>query len=478
MMKWPQFFTTATTTILGVLEWLRVRIEKVATPLFPPPHLPDYDERTAFTDRLDELASGQTDAQKAQQSRKMIRLILVVVVISLIWSAFAKVDEITRADAKVIPSRQLQVVQSVDGGIVSEILVKEGQAVELGQVLLKLDQTRATSNVRESKAQTFSLRAKISRLKALAEGSNFAPPDPVQPDEVRVVLEERKLFQERRTELETLLGISRQQVAQRQQELVEMQARRTQAQRGLELVTKELEFTRPLLASGAVSEVDILRLDREVARYRGERDQASAQISRVQAAIIEAQRKTQETELNFKNDTRKELSEALSKLNSLSEGEVALSDRVDKSLVRSPVKGIVQRLFTNTLGGVVTPAKDLIEIVPLDEALILEARVPHKDIAFLRPGQRAMVKFTAYDYSVYGGLEAMVENISPDAVTTEDGVAYYQIRVRTEKTQLGANLPIIPGMRATVDIISGRKTILAYLMKPVLRAKAYAFTER
>jgi adhesin transport system membrane fusion protein len=292
------------------------------------------------------------------------------------------------------------------------------------------------------------------------------------------VLEEKQLFENRRSELSAVLGISRQQVAQRQQELVEMQARRIQAQRSLELSNRELDVTRPLLKSGAVSEVDILRLEREVARFRGEQDQAGAQIARVQAAILESQRKTQEAELNFKNESRKELSETLSKLNSMSEGEVALTDRVDKSVVRSPVKGVVQRLLINTVGGVAVPAKDLIEIVPLDEALILEARVPHKDIAFLRPGQRAIVKFTAYDYSVYGGLDAVVNNISPDAITTEEGVAYYMVRVQTNNTQLGANMPIIPGMRATVDIVSGRKSILSYLMKPVLRAKAYAFTER
>lgn len=463
--------------LLQGLEWARVRIEKIVAPVFPPLQPIPFEDQP-YADKLADLVEGSSREEATRNSRKMIRTVLVISVIALLWSMLTKVDEITRADAKVIPSRQLQLVQSADGGIVSEILVHEGQTVEKGQVLLKLDQTRMTSNVKESKAQTFSLRAKVARLKALAEGSNFVPPEATQPDEIRVVQEEKRLFEDRRSELSAVLGISRQQVAQRQQELVEMQARRLQAQRSLELSNKELDVTRPLLKSGAVSEVDILRLEREVARFRGEQDQAGAQIARVQAAILESQRKTQEAELNFKNDSRKELAETLSKLNSMSEGEVALTDRVDKSLVRSPVKGVVQRLLINTVGGVAVAAKDLIEIVPLDEALILEARVPHKDIAFLRPGQRATVKFTAYDYSVYGGLDAVVNNISPDAITTEEGVAYYLVRVQTNTTQLGANLPIIPGMRATVDIVSGRKSILAYLMKPVLRAKAYAFTER
>jgi adhesin transport system membrane fusion protein len=459
------------------LEWVRVRIEKIIAPIFPPPQPAPFEDQS-YSDKLADLVEGTSREETTLKSRKMIRTVLVIFVIALIWSALTKVDEITRADAKVIPSRQLQLVQSADGGIVSEILVREGQTVEKGQVLLKLDQTRMTSNVKESKAQTFSLRTKVARLKALAEGSNFIPPEATQPDEIRVVQEEKRLFEDRRSELSAVLGISRQQVAQRQQELVEMQARRLQAQRSLELSAKELEVTKPLLKSGAVSEVDILRLEREVARFRGEQDQAGAQIARVQAAILESQRKTQEAELNFKNDSRKELAETLSKLNSMSEGEVALTDRVDKSLVRSPVKGVVQRLLINTVGGVAVAAKDLIEIVPLDEALVLEARVPHKDIAFLRPGQRATVKFTAYDYSVYGGLDAVVNNISPDAITTEEGIAYYLVRVQTDNTQLGLNLPIIPGMRATVDIVSGRKSILSYLLKPVLRAKAYAFTER
>jgi len=459
------------------LEWLRVRIEKIIAPIFPPPQPIPFEDQS-YPDKIADLVEGTSREETTLRSRKMIRTVLVIFVIALIWSALTKVDEITRADAKVIPSRQLQLVQSADGGIVSEILVREGQTVEKGQVLLKLDQTRMTSNVKESKAQTFSLRTKVARLKALAESSNFVPPEATQPDEIRVVQEEKRLFEDRRSELSAVLGISRQQVAQRQQELVEMQARRLQAQRSLELSAKELEVTKPLLKSGAVSEVDILRLEREVARFRGEQDQAGAQIARVQAAILESQRKTQEAELNFKNDSRKELAETLSKLNSMSEGEVALTDRVDKSLVRSPVKGVVQRLLINTVGGVAVPAKDLIEIVPADEALILEARVPHKDIAFLRPGQRAVVKFTAYDFSIYGGLDAVVNNISPDAITTEDGIAYYVVRIQTNTTQLGTNLPIIPGMRATVDIISGQKSILSYLMKPVLRAKAYAFSER
>jgi adhesin transport system membrane fusion protein len=227
-----------------------------------------------------------------------------------------------------------------------------------------------------------------------------------------------------------------------------------------------------------VSEVDILRLERDVSRFRGEAEQSVAQIARVQASIGEAQRKTQETELTFRNEARKELAEVMGKLNALNEGAVALADKVDKAQVKSPVRGRVQRLLANTVGGVVQPGKDIVEIVPLDDNLVLEAKVQPKDIAFIHPGQDAMVKFTAYDFSIYGGLRAKVENISPDTVVDERGNAFYLVRVRTTQSDFNERMPIIPGMTAEVDVLTGKKTVMAYLLKPVLKAKAYALRER
>jgi adhesin transport system membrane fusion protein len=241
---------------------------------------------------------------------------------------------------------------------------------------------------------------------------------------------------------------------------------------------QELAQTRPLLSSGAVSEVDILRLEREISRAKGDAEQARAQIAKAQASVAEAQRKMHETELSFRNEARKELADVAGRLNAINEGSVALVDRVVKSQVKSPVRGRVQRLLANTVGGVVQPGKDIVEIVPLDDNLVLEARVLPTDIAFIRPGQSANVKFTAYDFSVYGGLDAVVENISPDTVIDERGNAFYLVRVRTTHAQLSEKLPIIPGMTAEVDILTGRKTVFAYLFKPVLKAKAYALRER
>ena len=415
---------------------------------------------------------------RTQRAQLIVRAALVIVVLLVLWACFAHVEEVTRGDGKVIPSKQLQVVQSLDGGVVSEILVQEGQVVEAGQLLLKIDETRATSGVRESAAQGFALQARQARLRALAEGAAFKPPTARGADEQRILDDERTLYETRRTELGTMIAINQQQLQQRQQELSEMRARKSTAERGLDLGQQELTKTKPLLASGAVSEVDILRLDRDISRSRGEIEQASAQIARVQAAIGEAQRKITETELTFRNEARKELSEVLGKLNALNEGAVALADKVDKSQVKSPVRGRVQRLLANTVGGVVQAGKDIVEVVPLDDQLILEAKVQPRDIAFIHPGQDATVKFTAYDFSIYGGLEAKVENISPDTIVDDKGNAYYLVRVRTTRASFSEKLPVIPGMTAEVDILTGRKTVMSYLLKPVLKAQAYALRER
>jgi adhesin transport system membrane fusion protein len=221
-----------------------------------------------------------------------------------------------------------------------------------------------------------------------------------------------------------------------------------------------------------------MRLERDAARLRGDRDQAAAQIQRVQSAILEAQRRIEDVQLSNRNQMSAELSETMSKLSSMTQGGRALEDKVKHAEVTSPMRGIVKRLLINTVGGVVMPGKELVEIVPLNDALIVEAQVNPKDIAFLRPGQKAIVKFTAYDFAIYGGLQAEVINIGADTVLDEKGNAFYLVRVRTDKSKLGEKLPILPGMMAQVDILIGKKTVLSYLMKPVIRAKSNALTER
>jgi len=466
-------------TVIGrVHGWLEGIAQKSA------PHVEKVLGRLPNKEEI-EVVDFATDAdlamlrQEPLRARVLLRSIGIVFAVFVLWAAVAQLDEVTRGEGKVIPSKQVQVLQSIDGGLVSEILVREGEVVQANQLLVKIDETRFVSSVKENRAQYLGLVARAARLKAMSDAKPFVPPPDVLKEAPEIVEQERLLYEAKRDEMTAAVSIARQQLAQRQQELNEAQARRAQASQGYDLTSKELNVTRPLINSGAVSEVELLRLERDVSRYRGERDMASAQITRIQAAINEAHRKVEEVELTFRNDAGKELSETSAKLSSLAEGSVALSDRVKQSSIRSPVKGTVKRLLVNTVGGVVQPGKDMIEIVPLEDALLLEARIQPRDIAFLRPGQPAIVKFTAYDFSIYGGLDGTLEHIGADTVMDDKGNAFYTVRVRTNKPGFGdANLPIIPGMVAEVDILTGKKSVLAYLLKPVLRAKSVAMTER
>ena len=442
-----------------------------------------YDVLAANRADPDAAFDANADWAIAEETPKGARVLVwasaAAIFVLLVWANFAVLDEVTRGEGKVIPSRQVQVLQSLDGGIVSEILVKEGQSVKIGDLLLRVDPTRMVSSLRENRSQYLALLAKSARLKALADGTRFIPPETVVAEAPEIVEQERALYESRRAELDATLGVARQQATQRSQELISVRARREQASQSFNLTAKELEMTRPLAKSGAVSDVELLRLERDVARYRGERDSASSDIPRLESAISEANRKVQEIELSFRNTARSELSESNAKLSGLSEGSAALQDRVDQTEIRSPVNGTVKQLKVNTVGGVVQPGKDLIEVVPSDDALVLEARVLPRDIAFLSPGQKALVKFTAYDFAIYGGLEATVEHISADTVVDDKGNAYFLVRVRTLSTNIGPKkLPIIPGMVAEVDILTGKKSVLTYLLKPILRAKATAMTER
>ena len=351
--------------------------------------------------------------------------------------------------------------------------------MQKGQLLLNIDNTRFVSSLNENQAQYLSLLAKAARLRAIANNVPFALPKEVIQQAPDIAKQETELYQAKRQELDANVSMARQEQAQRSQELNEVRARYAQAQQGLQLTQRELAVTKPLKESGAVSDVDLLRLQRDVSRYQGDRDMAGAQIPKLQAAISEANHKIQEVELNFRNQASADLSDTMGKINSLSAGSSGLADKVKLSEVRSPVKGEVKRLFVNTIGGVVQPGKDILEIVPLEDSLMIETRVSPRDIAFLRPGQRAMVRFTAYDYTVYGGMEGSLQEIGADTVTDDKGNAFYIVKVRTRAGALGEkHLPIIPGMVAQVDIMTGKKSILSYLLKPVLRAKAEAFTER
>jgi adhesin transport system membrane fusion protein len=435
-------------------------------------------------DEADTPKTWQQDAhvafldQQPLRARALLYVVAIVVVLLVIWSSLAEIDEVTRGNGRVIPSRQIQVIQSQDGGVVTELLVREGDEVKKGQLLVRLDQTRSESTFRENRAEYQALEVKVARLRAVVEKTEFHPAPEFVKAVPRIVAQETALYHSSRAELLAEQQIAEQQLIQREQELVEVNARRRQLARSLDLVEQELQVTRPMIASGAVSRVELLRLEREVNQLNGEHQQSLAQITRIESSINEAQRKLQEVELVFINELREELADTITRINSLQESGAGLSDKVSQTAVRSPVRGTIKQLFYNTIGGVVLPGKEIIEVVPLDDTLLLEVRIRPQDIAFLVPGQKAMVKFTAYDFVVYGGMDATVEHIGADTVMDEDGNPFYNVKIRTHEPKLDEDKPIIPGMTVEADILTGKKSVLAYLMKPVLRAKQYALTER
>ncbi|MFA7476001.1 MAG: HlyD family type I secretion periplasmic adaptor subunit, partial [Castellaniella sp.] len=359
------------------------------------------------------------------------------------------------------------------------ILVRPGDKVVKDQVLLRIDPTRYSSSLGENRVEALALKAKIARLEAIANDTPYQAPEDVQTQAPALAEQERNVWQARTRELQANLEVAREQLNQRQQELRSTIANRDQAATSCALASREYAMTKPLLSSGAVSQVDLLRLQRDVARFCGEQKSAAAQIDKIQASIQEAEAKLRETEVAFRNQARTDLSDVRAKLSALLESQVALADRVTLSNIRSPVNGTVKTLAANTVGGVVSPGKDIMEIVPSDDTLLLEVRINPRDIGFLYPGQKAEVKFTAYDFSIYGGLQGHVEEIGADSITDEKGNSYYIVKVRTETAYVGSDeRPIIPGMMAEVHILTGKRTLMQYLLKPVLRAHSNAFRER
>lgn len=419
--------------------------------------------------------------QSPKGGRFILWGVLLFIILFFVWAYQAEIEEVTRGMGKVIPSQQIQVIQNLEGGILAEIYVHEGQIVEKNQLLLRIDETRFTAPYRESRLQYLALLSKIARLQAETNEIPFTAPQEVLDEKPELATREQELYDTRQQELTTTLDILQEQATQQTQQVNELKAKLQELTRTYDLLKKELGLTKGLIEEGAVSEVEVLRLERQASQMRGEIETTKLSIPQAESKVKEALRKLQEEKLNFKNRAKEELNEAYAKLEGVSASSIALMDRLTRTSVRSPVRGTVNQILVNTVGGVIQPGMDIIEIVPLEDTLLIEAKIKPSDIAFLHPGQKATVKFTAYDFTIYGGLEAELEHISADSITDEKGDTYYLVRVRTKKNYIGLEedpLPIIPGMVASVDILTGKKTILNYLMKPLLRAQKLALRER
>ncbi|MCW2481260.1 HlyD family type I secretion periplasmic adaptor subunit [Candidatus Symbiopectobacterium sp. NZEC135] len=420
-----------------------------------------------------------------EDSPKAIRITLWAIffffLFFILWAAFASIDEVTRGDGKAIPSSRLQKIQNLEGGIVTEVYVHEGQIVNQGDPLLRLDDTRFASNVGETEADRLGLLSRIERLTAEINDRELNLSAEIKEKAPAIAQGEMDLYNSRRQQFRNEISGLEEQLVQKKQEQRDYVAKQTQFRNSLNLLQQEIRMSEPLIAEGAISKVEVLRLKRAEVETQGQLESMTLSIPRADSAIKEIENKIQETRGRYKSDALSQLNEAQTNLNKIAATGKALEDRVNRTLVVSPVKGIVQQMMVNTIGGVIQPGNDIVEIVPLDENLLVEAKISPRDIAFLHPGQNAIIKLTAYDYTIYGGLKGKVEQISPDTMTDKEGNSFYIVRLRTDKNYLGTEdkpLVIIPGMVASVDIITGKKTILSYLLKPIIRANAEALRER
>ncbi len=413
-------------------------------------------------------------------------LILVLVMMMLVigaavgWMSFAVIDVVVRGSGKVIPSRQVQVVQSLEGGVVSEILAKEGDVVEINQPLIKISDIAFASSLDENRLHYLELRARIARLKAEAGGGDFEPDPEVEKESPALLRAEESLFMSNRRQQSEAARILEEEVKQHRNELTEARAKERQIAKSLELVEKELELKKPLVKKRLVSEIDFLQLQRTHNDLRGELESLSLSIPRIQSMIEQGKRRIEQARLDFSNSAKRDLNEAISEASRISETQVALRDRVRRTTLRSPVKGTITRLHINTIGGVVAAGGPILEIVPQEDALLVEVQIKPSDVANISTEMPSRLKFSAYDFAVYGALDAKVKFLSADTVTNEEGESYYIARLKPERSYLGLGsrpLPIRVGMTVEADIITGKKTILQYLLKPINRGLEKALRE-
>lgn len=413
---------------------------------------------------------------------RLLILVLAAFLFSVtLWAGLSEIDEIARGQGKVVTSSRMKVVQNLEGGIVKEIFVIEGAEIKIGQPLIELDDTQFASNYREKELEYFSSLARFVRLKAELNLED----ELVFPD----VLDEYENYRSREIQLflSSVNGhragrnIIKQQALQAEQDLTSIRAQLKIFEKNYLLSKQEYEMTLPLMEKGIVSKVQLLRLEKEVNDINSQKGNAALSIPRLESVRDEVKGRLLEIDLKYRSGTLEALKEVEVVLDQLQEMRKSLGDRVSRTVIRSPVHGVVQKLYVHTIGGVVDPGMPLVDIIPSGETLEIEAMVSPRDIAFIKMGLKAVVKLTAYDFTIYGGLEGAVVHISADTIENEKGEPFYIVRIKTNKSYLGSvdkPLPIMSGMQAGVDIITGKKSLLSYLMKPLLRARNRAFTER
>jgi adhesin transport system membrane fusion protein len=420
-------------------------------------------------------------APPGEGARYLSFALIALVATFIAWSALAAIVEVTTGRGKVVPASKIQLVQNLEGGIVREILVREGQQVAEGDVILRIDPTIAGASLGEAREKAIGLKALIARLEAEVEGTVLTFQEEVLRQRPDLAGHQRDHYETRKRELDAALSALALQEQQRAQEILELEARITTLQRSLTIAEEELQIVRPLEKSKAASRSEVLAAEAKVNDIAGSLKASELALPRARAARKEAVERRDERISAYRGDSLQKLAAARVELAAFAEAMRSGEDKLARTTIRAPASGIVKTVHVTTTGQVVQPGHNLVEIVPLNDTLLVEAQIRPQDIAFLSPGLPAIVKLTAYDFSVYGGLDGRIEHIGADSITNERGETYYLIQVRTDRSyiQLGERrLPIIPGMVADVDVITGSKTVLAYLTRPLTRIRSNALREK
>lgn len=411
----------------------------------------------------------------------------VVMVLFLVWANVAKLDEVSRGMGRVIPSSEVQAIQSLEGGIIDEFLVHEGDEVQEGQVLLRIRNIQAKSDYDATMQKYLGLLASSERLQAEADGKDQPEfTEDVKKGAPESVTEEQNAFDANRRQTQNQASVLKDQLSQKEGEVEELQRRIADTSNVLHLAQEERNMVAPMVDKGAAAKKELLQIDQKIASQRAELDGAQQAMPRTKAAVSEVKSRLDSLRSDFKAQAQKELAEKTIELNTVKQTLAAYRDKSERTEIRSPVHGKVKDMKVVSVGGVAKPGETIMEVVPLEDELLVEANIQPKDIAFIHPGQKAIVRMTAFDFSIFGSLEGKVVEISPDSITDEKGQAFYHVRVKTNQTKLkregkdcaGKDCDVMPGMQATVDIVTGEKTVMTYLAKPFIKAAQEAMTER
>ncbi len=419
----------------------------------------------------------------AKSSRIFLWSVLAMVSGTLIWMSIAEVDEITKGDGKVIPSTHLQVIQNLEGGIVEQIYVSEGDRVKKGELLIRLSDTKPKSEFRGNRIQSHELKSKQYRLQAESSMENFSVNEAERENLNGYIEQEESAFHTNRSLLISKINILNEQINQRLSELSDAKSKVKLLGEARDVVRKEESLSKSMLQEGVESKSDYWKIQRERSSVEQQFEEARNSISRLEHAIAELKEKMIQEKIDYQNRAKQELNEVHAELGRIDTSSVPLSDQMNRSEIIAPVTGIMKQMFINTVGGVVRPGMDIAEIVPTEDSLLIETKIKPSDIAFLHPNQKAIVKFSAYDFSIYGGMVGEVYQISSDTIVDQQKQeSYYLVKIKiNQKLAINSKLAkvtIMPGMTANVDILTGKKTILQYLMKPIIKARQNALTEK